>query len=256
MTHSPLAQPAGSLPLFYQKPEPLHAESHGRWSLREGNLDFAAQAHVVPVMLTEFGPVARSYPLVFAPGDAAPLALLGLEHRNLFVADGQWAEGTYLPAYVRRYPFGFIATTNPDDFILAIDAASERLSQDGEGSPLFVDGKPSELTRQALQFCDAFQSEALNTQAFSAALMAQGLLVDRRADVTLPNGRQWGLKGFQVIDVERLRQLDDAVIVAWHRKGWLELIHFHLASLENFSALLERQGKHDAAATASAGVTA
>lgn len=246
MTNSSSGLSAARLPLFYRKPEPLHAERHGCWALRDGDMAFAAEAHVVPLMLAEFAPAARCYPLLFAAADATPLVLLGLEKSNLFVMDGKWSSDTYLPAYVRRYPFGFIATAQPDGFVLAIDAASECLSVGGDGRPLFVEGKPSELTRQALQFCDTFHSEAVHTQKFSDALKAQDLLVDRRVDVMLPSGRQWGLNGFKVVDVERLRRLDDTVIVDWHRQGWLELIHCHLASLENFSTLLALQGRRDA----------
>ena len=74
------------------------------------------------------------------------------------------------------------------------------------------------------------------------------LLIDRRADATLPDGRKLGLDGFQVIDTERFANLDEAVVLDWHRRGWLALVHFHLASLERFGALLTLQAQ--AAATA------
>ena len=154
-----------------------------------------------------------------------------------------------MPAYVRRYPFGFIATVNPDGFALAVDAASERLAASGEeGAALFDGDQPTQLTQEAMAFCNAFQGEAGATQAFAEALRAQGLLIDRRADVTLPDGRKLGLDGFQIIDTDQFAKLDEAVVLDWHRKGWLALVHFHLASLERFGALLTLQAQ--AAATA------
>jgi len=46
-----------------------------------------------------------------------------------------------------------------------------------------------------------------------------------------------------VVDTERFANLDEAVVLDWHRRGWLALVHFHLASLERFGALLSLQAK-------------
>lgn len=237
------AQPA-VLPLFYRDPQPLSSERHTAWRLKDGDTAFAAEAAYTPIVVGEMVSAARTYPIVFAGETAAPLAVLGLEQRNLFVEDGRWVSGAYIPAYVRRHPFGFIATGEPDRFVLAIDAASDRVVQDGEeGAALFEAGQPSELTQQALAFCDAFAAEARATEAFSQAMIEAGVLVERRADATLPDGRKLGLTGFRVIDADKLAALDDAKVVDWHRKGWLALAAFHLASLDRFTDLLDRQGK-------------
>lgn len=71
--------------------------------------------------------------------------------------------------------------------------------------------------------------------------MSLDLLIDRRADATLPDGRKLGLEGFQIVDAEKFAGLADDVVLDWHRKGWLALVHFHLSSLERFSALLTLQ---------------
>ena len=231
-------------PLFYREPELLSSDAHADWRLKDGDASFAAETAFVPIVVGELAAAARTYPIVFAAGDAQPIAVLGLERANLFVSNGQWAEETYLPAYVRRYPFGFVATVNPAGFALAIDAGSDRVTPSGdEGVALFEDGKPSDLTRQALAFCDAFQFEATTTRAFAEALKAQDLLIDRRADATLPDGRKLGLDGFQIVDAEKFSTLADDIVLDWHRRGWLALVHFHLASLERFSDLLARQSK-------------
>ena len=67
------------------------------------------------------------------------------------------------------------------------------------------------------------------------------LLIDRNIDVTLADGRQMSINGFQVVDVEKFAALPDATVVAWHRSGWLALVHHHLSSLARFSALVSRQ---------------
>ncbi len=239
------AQAASSLPLFYRDPQPLSSNAHAAWRLRDGDASFAADAPYVPIVIGELAAAARSYPVVFAGDDAQPVAVLGLERRNLFVEGGRWTGDAYVPAYVRRYPFGFIATVNPDGFALAIDAGADRVVRSGtEGAPLFDDGKPSALTGQALAFCDAFQADVTATRAFAEALKAHDLLIDRRADATLPDGRTLGLDGFQIIDADRFGALADDAVIDWHRKGWLPLVHFHLASLERFQALLVRHASH------------
>ncbi|ATQ44562.1 SapC family protein [Caulobacter mirabilis] len=241
---APAAEPSLDLPLFYREPHPLNGIHHADWRLKDGDLGFAADTAFSPIVVAELAAAARCYPVVFSAGEVAqPIAILGLEQRNLFVTNGRWAEDAYVPAYVRRYPFGFIATVNPSGFALAIDAASDRVVTAGEeGRALFEEGRPTPLTQEAMAFCNAFQAEADATLAFAAALREQDLLIDRRADATLPDGRQLGLDGFQVIDTERFAKLDDAVVLDWHRNGWLALAHFHLASLERFGALLTRQG--------------
>ena len=249
-----------ALPMFYRAPEPLSSVSHASWRLKESDAAFAADAAYVPLVVAEFSSAQRSYPIVFAAGNTAPLAILGLEQANLFIDDGKWAETAYVPAYVRRYPFGFIATTNPDGFALAIDTGSDRVLQAGdEGQALFEAGRPTELTQQAVRFCEIFQSDAAATGEFMRALQSKELLIDRRADATLPDGRKLGLDGFQIVDAAKFARLDAGTVVEWHVKGWLALIHFHLASLDRFTDLLARQAKRAAAGRAvaadEAGVT-
>lgn len=232
------------LPLFYRRPQPLSSVDHGAWKLKLVDYGFAADTAFVPLVLAEIPAASRTYPVVFAGEGSAPLALTGLAKVNLFVTDGVWAEDAYVPAYVRRYPFGFLATGDGERFILALDVDAEGVVSSGEeGRALFEDGKPSELTTQALAFCDTFQGEAAATTAFAEALKSSGLLIDRRADVTLPDGRKLGVDGFQIVDAEKFAVLDEAVVLDWQRKGWLALVHFHLASLDRFSALLSLQAR-------------
>lgn len=241
-TQADQAAKAPSRPLFYKEPQLLHSQHHAHWRLKDGDTAFAAETPYVPIVVGELAAASRVYPIVFAGGDAQPLAVLGLEKRNLFVEDGQWREDAYVPAYVRRYPFAFVATSDPDGFALAIDAGSQRVAQGGEeGIPLFENVKPTAVTGQALEFCGVFQKDIAATHAFAEALRAQDLLIDRRADATLPDGRKLGLDGFQVIDAEKLAKLPDEIVLAWHNNGYLALAHFHLASLERFQSLLRLQ---------------
>lgn len=212
--------------------------------MKEGDYGFAAETPYVPLVIGEFVAAARHYPILFAEGAVpSPMALLGLGEDNLFVTDGAWSDGFHIPAYVRRYPFGFVATDDADQFALVADAGSDRFVQTGdEGVALFEDGKPSALTRQALEFCEVYRRDAAATTAFCEALVAHDLLIRRRADVTLPDGNKLGVDGFLVVDAGKFAALSDETVVAWHKSGWLALVHFHLASLDHFNALLILQG--------------
>lgn len=232
------AQP---LPLFYREPQPLNATTHASWSLRESDHSFAGDTLVVPVVAGELAAVMAHYPVVFVGEAPWPVAVVGLEHGNLFVKNGRWAAGSYIPAYVRRYPFGFIAAGDPERYALAIDTASARIDMSGkEGAKLFEDGKPSALSQHMLDYCATYQREAEATAAFCKALASHELLVDQQAAATLPDGRQFTRTGFKVIDPARFKALDGTTVVEWHHKEWLALAHFHLASLARFQALVER----------------
>lgn len=237
------APAASALPLFYRTPVVLHSEAHAGWRLKDGDATFAANTPYVPIVLGEIGEASRSYPVVFAGDKLLPVVILGLsDGENLFVEERTWAGEHYVPAYVRRYPFGFVSISGSDRFALALDTASERLVREGEeGVPLFENRSPSPVTREALQFCEAYQAEFESTEAFTAALQEHDLLIEKRANATLSDGRNYALDGFKVVDQDRFRDLDQATVVDWHRKGWLSLVNLHLASLGRLTALMERQ---------------
>ncbi len=235
------APTARSMPLFYRKPQPLIPVIHDDVRLTDGDYAFAAETNAVSLAVIEFASAMRHYPIVFSDGEAFPVAVLGLGEGNRFLTVGRWAEGAYVPAYVRRYPFVFVEAS-ADSFALALDIGSERVVNGGDdGIALFADGKPTAFTESAMAFCREFHGAHLQTQAFVAALIEQDLLVPQQADAKLSSGEQRLLGGFRVIDRERFAALADDVVLDWHRKGWLALIAFHFASLDRFSDLLSRE---------------
>jgi hypothetical protein len=229
------AQPG---PLFYRRPELLNPTAHGTWRLKPGGVGFTAEANWVPVMASEFVAAGQSYPLIFAGAEHVPVAVLSFTQRNRFVKGEDWQSDAYMPAYVRRYPFVFAQVEG--GFALAIDADAPNVVKSGaeDGEPLFVDGKPSLFTQQAMQFCELYSRESATTQAFVKLLEEQKLLVERTVNITLPQETRPALTGFSVVDDAAFAQLPDALVADWHRKGWLALIYAHLGSLVRFRALL------------------
>ena len=71
-------------------------------------------------------------------------------------------------------------------------------------------------------------------QKLLAAIAGTGLLVDRNADVTLPDETKRRITGFQVVDEEKLAQLDDETFLSLRKNGALALIYCHLISMRNW----------------------
>lgn len=242
--------PEQRLPLFYRRPELLHAERHANLGLSQDICyTFAGEAVSLPLNAVEVPIAARDYPIVFAGDPAVPLAIVGLKAgRNLFVRpNGSWEPGRYVPAYVRRYPFALVGRESPDQFSLCIDMASERIVGEG-GAPLFEDGKPSKLTQDALQFCAAFERKAATTRKAVAALKDKALLKPNEATVRLADGHQISMTDFAVIDEARLGALSDEDFLALRRAGALPAIYGHLASQASWSELVRRLDETAAAA--------
>jgi hypothetical protein len=241
----PAPVPESRNPLFYLDPQPLGLDRFSAWRLKGGSAAFAAGAIGMPVVLGEFADAARHYPILFAAGDEnGPVVLTGLLDRNVFVRDDKWEEKIYIPGYVRRYPFALAGVQDdPDRLILVFDAASDFFVKEGdEGVALFENNEPSKFTRDAMTFCENWHRETLATHQFRTALRDKGLLVGRRVDGTLPDGRKFAVDGFEIIDQQKLTELDAETVVEWHRRGWLASAYFHLASLNRVSDLIARSG--------------
>ncbi len=227
-------------PLFYRQPELLTAAQHADLRLRPGGYGFARDANAIPLTLIEFGAAMRHYPVVFAAGDNYPVAILGLDRRNGFVGGEAWAPRLLcarlcasLSVRLRRPVAGQL---RPGD--RPGDAAT--LAGGDEGAALFSDGKPTDMVDNIMAFCRDFHGAHIQTDAFVEALLAQDLLVDQHADARLDPGQALMLRGFRIVDRAKFDALPDALVLEWHRKGWLALIHFHFLSLDRFADLLAR----------------
>jgi SapC len=233
-----------SLPLFYQRPRPLHADSDKNLSLSSvPSFAFAAEANVIPLVATEVPAACRFYPILFAAGPLPQLvALTGLHAgENLFIEpNGDWAAGFYIPAYVRRYPFIFMENEDKSEYTLCIDEAAPSIVK-GRKNPVFdKQGAPTEITNSALAFCREYQAHHALSTEFAKVLVEAELLVDHRAEVTLATGEKLNLAGFQIIDEERFNKLPDDRFLEWRRKGWLNLAICHFIATGNWQTLIER----------------
>jgi hypothetical protein len=212
----------------------LDAVNHADWGLNKNmNFSFAAGANALPLNIIEFPQAAHFYPIAFArDAVATPVAIVGVRgQENLFVgADGLWQPDVYVPAYVRRYPF--ILSESPDgkQLSLCADDAGGAIVKNG-GDPFFAaDKQPSQLSKNAMEFCRSYHVAAKHTEGFGEALLKAGLLVERSADLTLKNGQKISFSGFRIIDEEKFNKLPENVLVEWRQKGWLAAAYAHLFS--------------------------
>ena len=229
-------------PQFYNNPEPLDANKHGDLKFRtDTGYGFARNATGVMITAAEFVHAAKHYPIVFTESDpATPVALLGVRKgQNLFVdEEGNWAKGVYIPAYIRRYPFAFVSSADADRLILCVDRESQHVNTE-EGEPLFADGKPTDVTNNALEFCTAFQRQHNVTSQLTQALAEHGLLNKRRADVSLGPIERTAVTDFLAATEDGVAGLPDEVFLDLRKKGLLGFVYVHLMSLTNFNMLAQ-----------------
>ena len=234
------AQPA--LPLFYSKVKPLdRVQDAALKAHRTADFRFSTKTNAIPLVAEEFPFAAGDYPIVFAAGNIpVPVAVTGLElDKNLMLDQaGNWLGRSYIPAYVRRYPFILVEEPESKQLVLCYEEGAPQLSARGELA-LFDNGEPTDIVKRALDFCMALRQQGESTDAFVQALQERKLLEPGHVEVELPDGRMAKMDGFLAIDREKFQNLPADILAAWHKNGWLELIYAHFLSSSRWQKLAE-----------------
>jgi len=240
--------------LFYERPVPLNRNQHKDLRLKGlQNLKFAITAHSVPLTGVEFPAAARDVPILFAGADVAsagPMALLGLrQNENLFVdKDGQWAPNSYIPAFIRRYPFVLaekpVDQVGGDDFTVFLDEAYEGFGTN-DGERLFKeDGTDTEFLTNAVTFLGEFQQHVTRTKWFMDQLRKHDLLEPRNIRLE-KEGNMINLNGLFVVSEEKLRLLDEKTSHEFLKEGVFGWIYAHLLSLANIDRVSQRLAQRE-----------
>lgn len=233
------APPPGAVPLFYTEPMPVAPQLQGDWKIRpEFDFTFAARANTVPLTAPEFMMAARHFPIIFL-GDVVPTCVLGFQpNTNVFVdKDGQWERGTYIPAYIRRYPFILLGQEGDENLRLGIDRAGRSSKPDAR--PLFEDGKDTPVIKQAIELGEQFHNAHLYTRDLSKALKEADVIEESTLQSEI-NGKVEPIAAFKRVSEEKFRQLPDATITEWWKKGYMHAVYFHLQSMNNWELLMMR----------------
>ena len=247
--------------LFYGKPEPLSVEAHGTLGVDpvDKPYGFVAQTNLVPLTVTEFAPAALSYPVIFIGDARMPVAVMALRGgENLFVSDaGEFRAESYIPAYVRRYPFVFANDEVEKRLILCVDRDAPFI-RDGGTTPLFVDGKPSTYVEQAMEFCNNFEQERQRTESFVQLIKDLDLLDTREAIFTPrnPDGTSAApqkIAEYYAVSEDKLKALPAEKLAELRDNGALGQIYAHLVSLLGWDRLIAMAFQRAAAAQPAAG---
>ena len=219
--------------------------------------EFVQRGNGVPISHTEFQPVARHYPIVFTSSDNgktyAAVAVLGFATgENLFWQAERWAEGTYVPAYARRYPFCMarvnVNQVEQKDRLICV----EQSALDENGEALFDDkGKPSAKWQQLERLLGEYEADLERTREMCAILADYGLLEAFTMQATLKpekGGGSMQMAGMHRVAEKNIENLNAAQLKNLVRRGVMARIYVHLLSLEHFANLLNRKAAQAGAA--------
>lgn len=250
----------GQVPL-YKRPEPLNPQQHGDLGIKSAEKPFAfmKEAHFVPLTVAEFAPAGLNYPVIFMGDSKMPAAVMGLNQgENLFVdAEGNVPVDAYVPAFIRRWPFVLAQGNAGEQMVVCIDRDAEVVSETPDVR-FFENGDISDFTKNAVQFCENFETERQRTEAFVKLMTTHDLFEMKIARFTPRHpdgteGEQVQIADYFGISEEKLRALSPDALVQLRDNGALQQIYAHLMSLLNWEALiaraLQRQTQLQGAAT-------
>ncbi|WOI52098.1 SapC family protein [Parvularcula sp. LCG005] len=253
MSSTPPAAPQleGSMFLF-KKPALLNKETHGSMGISRPERPFAYAENVraIPLTLSEIASAGRHYPIIFSDeANPLPLAVVGIiDEENLFVDEkGDWEVNTYIPGYLRRYPF---ALANDRDSVgdnqrmaMIVDEGYEGMKEGGE-LPFFTDGEPSAEMKQTMEYCQNYERDRVLTMQLAKELPKYKLLSEQIAQFT-PEGSATPMPFAKYFAVEekRLQELSDNEFLGLRKSNILPLIYAQMLSMGNWRVLMERRAR-------------
>jgi len=245
MSTSPQINP----PFGYQAIEPFLRNQRVKLPQTGTLPEFTRELNAIPVSYTEFNVAYRDYPLVFSSGDEgktfAPVAVLGLQAKeNLFARDDGWAPGTYVPAYVRRYPFCMARVTldqvEQSERLICIEKSY--VAGGAEGEAMFDDQAQALPRWSAIEkLLQEYEADLERTREMCGILSDYGLLEPFSLQATLNAGGAMQLTGMYRVEEKKLESLNAGQHKNLLKKGVMGKIYAHLLSLDNFGRLLDRK---------------
>jgi hypothetical protein len=193
----------------------------------------------VQVMASEFAHLVVHYPILFSKDSATGQfycgAMLGYdEGENLYL--DEWRRGlAYRPLILQRVPFCAHGRN------LALDLDHPRVGVEA-GEALFTnDGRPTLYLERVMQAFRYLKPAMRETRAFVARLLELKLIEPINLEVEFDDGSKRDGTGLYAIDQIAMAALGDAAVVELHRRGYLRLIDFMIASLKQLSVLTSRK---------------
>lgn len=230
--------------LIYDNVEAISKQKHTDLYIKTGaDYSFAKNINSAPLMAVEFRQAASEYAIVFTgnENEIMPAVIIGTRNdENLYYSDEQGWDASYIPAFIRRYPFVFSSSDNGEHFTLCVDTTFSGCNYDGKGERLFdSEGEKTQYLENVLSFMREYQAHFKRSQDFCKQLKELDLLEPVGAQFK-QDGEQRSLTGFQAINREKLKALSGDQLKALMLNDGLELIYLHLQSLSNFNAMINR----------------
>lgn len=224
--------------MLYKQPVALDKTVHRHCGVRAPrHYRFAAAVNSVPLVLSEFEAAAAWYPIVLLRDRSRrvfPIAVLGLERgQNVWVdAAGNWIDGAYIPAWIRRYPF-MLGRRAGEQRAMRVCVDAPALSSSG-GEPLFDSrGRAMRYLDDARRFLASYQRELSAARAFGSRLMKLGLLRPLRLEWAGAMLR----RRCHVVDTALLERVPDHDLLALCRSDAMRALYLHTFSLRHLGEL-------------------
>ncbi len=230
---------------MYTNPVLLNSIIHK--SLRVGQLiqfGFAEKMNSVMIVAQEFFEAAKQYPVLFSKGTDGALiavAITGIQ-RNLFIdSAGAWANGYYLPAFLRRYPY-ILSEDETQRETLSVCIDKDFIGfDDPDGARLFTDdGGMTPILEHTVDFLRLYHEQSKITGAFVAKIDELKILKPVDVTVALNCGEKYTMGGLSMVDEDVLQKLSNNTVMELFRLGYLPWVYVHLCSLANFNTIINR----------------
>ena len=214
-------------------------------ALKAGDLPGTANAAALPAPAPSFFAARK------AAGTPVVVTVAGLASSNLAGGIISAAAGpsvhdpdTYLPAFVRRYPFVFASDPKSDKLLLCVDTEAQMVSNTPDVK--FFDGdQASKFTQDAIEFCKEFERQRRATVEFvelldKASLFEQKSVAFTPRDAQGNPGETQKIADYWAISEEGLNALPDAKFHDIRNTGALAAIYAHMVSLMNWQRVIQR----------------
>lgn len=205
------------------------------------NFSFAKKVISCPITIKEFYEACKTYPIVFTK-DAnknwyASLMLGYKNNENVFVNDkGEWEKFSYVPAFVKRYPFVFVEHENK----LILSVEKDYLIEKNKDKKLSLFNDKSEVSpilKNAIDFLNKFNEDSLITKSLVEELDNYNLLEEKTVSVETKNKEKFKINNIYIVNEEKLNGLTKKAKNEIFNKNLYPFITAHLISLTNLQKL-------------------
>ncbi|WP_455479341.1 SapC family protein [Bartonella sp. B23] len=239
--------------LFYKDIIPINKIFHKNLKFSPpSDMSFAKDTHWVPLASSEYFQAALDYPILFMCAEdeqkkrhytSAALVGLSNDENDYIASDKSWKTNTYVPAFVRRYPFVLAQIQNEKELSVCFDQQSGMFNEVA-GTELFnSDGSISPFMEERIRFLEGFKIAMEKTSEFIDAIVDMDLLSQKSINVKNDKGLSAQLEHFWIVDEEKLNKLSASQLAKLHKNGFLGLIFAHLMSTHNLLKILSLKGE-------------